>query len=525
MGRVAAPAAELRGEAAPWWDRRWLLALVVLATVVPLLYPAVPPLVDLPGHIGRYRVELDGGNSPYLQRYFGFHWAVMGNLGLDLLILPLAPLVGLEPAVKLIVLLIPPLTAAGYLWVAREVHGQVPPTAFFALPFVYSFPFLFGFANFTLSVALAFIALGLWLRLGRLERTRLRAILFVPLSFAIFFCHTYGLGVLGLTCFSAEAVRAHEHGRGWVRASFDGAMQVSMLALPLFVMLLWPSGSPGSETNGWFDWDAKWTGIVGVLRDRWGPFDVSSLELAGIIFLFALVSPKLRLAPKLALAAAVLALCFILLPRYIMGSAYADVRLLPSLFAVMLLAIGLKKPIDLRLGTSLAAFGLLFFAVRLAATTVSLTMAANDQQAKLAAIDVMPRGARVASFFGLPYAEPWSLQRDSHLGAFVIARREGFSNDQWLVNSLNLLQLRYTEAGTFAGNPSQVVRPNGTHDGVYRTMDEALAQLPRDKFDFIWLIDPPPFDRRLVSGLQPVWRGPGSVLYRIPHSHRAINSL
>ena len=514
MGEGSASAVEGKHTALPWWDRRWLLVLVVLATTLPLLYPAVPPLVDLPGHIGRYRVELDGGHSAYLQRYFGFHWAVMGNLGLDVLILPLAPLVGLEPAVKLLVLLIPPLTAAGYLWVAREVHGRVPPTAFFALPFVYSFPLLFGFANFALSVALAFLAVGLWLRLGRLGRRRSRTLLFVPISFMIFFCHTYGLGVLGLMCFSAEVVSAHGRGRNWARAVLEGALRVSVLVLPLFVMLLWPSGSPGSETNGWFDWDAKWTGIYGVLRDRWGPFDVSSLELCAVMFVFALISPKLRLAPKLALAAAVLSLCFVLLPRYIMGSAYADIRLLPCLFAVMLLAIGLGSAADARFGSVLAAFGLLFFAVRLAGTTVSLTWAANDQQAKLEAMDFIPRGARVASFFGLPYAEPWALQRDSHLGGLVIARREGFSNDQWIVNSLNLLELKY-DAGGFGANPSQVVRPNGTHDGVYRTIDEALAQLPRDKFDYVWLIDAPPFDPRLVEDLQPVWRGPRTVLYRI----------
>ena len=50
----------------------------------------------------------------------------------------------------------------------------MPPTAFFALPFIYGYPFLFGFVNFALSVALAFLAFGLWLRLGRLERTTLR---------------------------------------------------------------------------------------------------------------------------------------------------------------------------------------------------------------------------------------------------------------------------------------------------------------------------------------------------------------
>src|SRR6476620_2674322 len=182
----------------PWWERRVTIVLVVLLTMVPLLYPPIPPLVDLFGHMGRYRVELNLHQSPWLQQYFNYHWAAIGNLGVDLLVLVLGPIMGLEPAVKLIVLATPPLTAIGFLWVAREVHGRIPPTALFALPFIYGYPFLFGFVNFTLSVALAFLAFGLWLRLGRLERTKLRGWLFVPISLIVFFAHTYGWGLMGL---------------------------------------------------------------------------------------------------------------------------------------------------------------------------------------------------------------------------------------------------------------------------------------------------------------------------------------
>jgi hypothetical protein len=141
-----------------WWETRWFVALAALLTAVPLLYPQVPPLVDLFGHMGRYRVELDLDHSPWLQQYYDYHWAAIGNLGVDLLVIPLGHLLGLELAVKLIVLAIPPLTAAGFLWVAREVHGRVPPTAYFALPFIYGYPFLFGVVKYAHSVALAFIA-------------------------------------------------------------------------------------------------------------------------------------------------------------------------------------------------------------------------------------------------------------------------------------------------------------------------------------------------------------------------------
>ena len=43
----------------------------------------------------------------------------------------------------------------------------------------------------------------------------------------------------------------------------------------------------------------------------------------------------------------------------------------------------------------------------------------------------------------------------------------------------------------------------------------ALAIVPRDAFDYVWLIDPPPYDAKLAEGLRPVWRSGTSVLYRV----------
>jgi hypothetical protein len=184
-----------------WWSSPLYIALLALLAAVPLLWPSIPPLTDLMGHMGRYRVELADPGSPLLTRFYAFKWAVMGNLGVDLLIIPMAKLFGLEFGVKLIVLAIPPLTVAGMLLVAREAHGRLPATAVFALPLAYGFPFQWGFVNFALSMALCLLAFAMaaaratgphgparaalrtgrrdrlaraWFRLGRARAARLR---------------------------------------------------------------------------------------------------------------------------------------------------------------------------------------------------------------------------------------------------------------------------------------------------------------------------------------------------------------
>lgn len=507
-------AAFAHDEPRAWWESPAVVAALIVAATIPLLYPKIPPLVDLFGHMGRYRVELDLAHSPWLQRYYDYHWAAIGNLGVDLLVVPLGKLIGLEPAVKWIVLMIPPLTVAGFLWVADEVHGRIPPTAFFALPFVYGHPFMFGFVNFALSMALAFLAFGLWLHLGRLGRTRLRAILFVPISLIVFFCHTYGWGALGLMCFSAEAVRQHDRGIGWVRAGYNAALHASVMALPIVIMLAWRSEVHGGTTLDWWNWESKFGWLKMALRDRWEWFDIASLWVVGPVLAAAVAFRQLTFSRNLLFTAFVLLICFLTLPRIVFGSAYADMRLLPYVIATAVLAVRFRGKVDRRLGNVLAVVGLLFCISRLSGTTLSLAIASNDQQAKLAALDHVPTGARVVSLVGFDCRSPWVLPRNSHLGAMVMVRRDGFSNDQWVREGLNLLELKYRKPGYFASDPSELARPNYCRDRGHLQIDQALATLPRDDFDYVWLIDPPEFDPKLVAGLHEVWRGPGSILYR-----------
>lgn len=499
-----------------WWETRAFVAALILLSTVPLLLPQVPPLVDLLGHMGRYRVQLDLDSSAFLQRYYGFEWAPIGNLGLDLLLEPLGPLLGLERAVKLLVVAIPPLTVAGFLWVAREVHHRLPPTAMFALPFAYAHPFMFGFVNYALSIALALLAFGLWLRLARQGRFRLRAALFVPISFVVFFTHTFGWGVLGLLCFSAEAVREHDSGKGWLRSAIGAAAHASLLALPLVALAGWRSDIEGGITTGWFRPELKLNFLKGVLRDRWQLFDVASFIVCLLVIVEALRRKGMALSRNLAFSALVLLVVFLIMPYVVFSSAYADMRLIPYVVAVALLAIRFREPLPVRTAQLFAAAGLAFFLVRLAGNTWSLALADQDHRAKLEALDHVPSGARVLSLVGDGCGARWQLPRNTHLGAMVIVRRHGFSNDQWVTEGMNLLTLRYRNAGRFTSDPSQIVRGDNCITFPGWNMSGRLRDIPPGGFDYLWLIDTPRFDPALLRGAKPVWTGPGSALYRLP---------
>lgn len=502
----------------PWWEQRWYALALVLMCGVPLLWPGVSPLVDLPGHMGRYHVQMEIGGSPVLQGFYEFKWALIGNLGVDLMVVPLAALIGLEPAVKLIALAIPILTGAGFLWVAREVHGRIPPTAYFALPLTYSFPFLFGFLNFALSMALAFLAFAFWLRLARLGRLRLRAALFVPISIGLWVCHAFGWGTLGVMAFSAELVRQVDLKRPFWKAGFNAGLHCLALAPPMLLMLLWRSGAVGGETSVWFNWRLKKNWILMALRDRWEYWDYAALAVIGLVLVTGLLWWKrLEYSRNLAASAIFLAIVYICLPRIVFGSNYADMRLAPFVIATAVIAIRYRPAWAGRAGTVVAVAGLLFVGARLAGNTISFWMYDRAYDRELAAVDHIPRGAKVVSFVGVKCGKDWAQTRLEHLPALALVRRDAFSNDQWSMSGAQLLTSRYpAKDDWFSLDPSQQVLARPCRGERWLTLDQSLAFFPRDKFTHVWLISPPAApDPALLAGLQPVWRGGTSVLYRV----------
>jgi len=506
----------MRGRRRNWWDTRVAIACFALLSTIPLLWPTLPPLIDLPGHMGRYRVQLDYATSPVLRDFYSFHWSLIGNLGVDLLIIPFAKVFGLELGTKLIVISIPAMTVAGLLWIAREVHGRVPPTALFAVPLAYGHPFLFGFVNFSLSMAFALLAFALWLRLARRGRLRLRAALFLVIGPLIWITHTFGWGTLGVLAFSAELIRQHDRGGSWPRAVVWAGIHCLSLAPPILLMLLWRSGAHvGGRTVDWFNWQAKWLWVITTLRDRYRLYDIISLGIIVLVILTGLRDRRLETSRNLRTSALLLLLVFLLLPRIVFGSAYADMRLTPYIFAVALVSIRMRHGVSKTFATRLALAGLIFSGVRLATTTASLAASGAEADRAMGALQRVPHGARLVTFVGEPCERRWRMSRLVHLPGMAVVRRQAFSNDQWDLPGAQLLSIRKPDAPHYRGDPSQVVTAQPCRREMWKTLDYSLANLPRGAFDYVWIIDPPAYDPRWLRGMTLIWEKGDNALYRI----------
>lgn len=502
--------------ASQWWDRAWLPPALVLLCAVPLLWPGIPPLLDLAGHMGRYHIALNLSSSPELQRFFDYEWALIGNLGVDLLLVPLGTLFGVEPATKLVIIAIPLMMGAGFLWAAAQVHGRVSPTALLALVFTYAYPFHYGFVNYCLAIAIAALGFGLWIRLhGR--AFAVRALAFAAVAAVTWIAHAVGWVVLCVLCGSYELWWQWSRRAGWWPALRNTALAVLPLLSPLILMALAPRGAP-LEFAGWLDLRslAKW--LLALNRDRWLVYDVlCTLALTAVMGLAMIRRFGLSINPALGWPALALFVLYILAPDSISGSGFVSARIIPYAAAYALLAIRVdpNRPVaHLRWTLFCGAFVVL----RLMATTVSLVLYGASYDRNLQALDNVAHGAAVAVFARQncqPTLSNWANSRLQHLGGLAIIRRNAFVNDQWDAKALQLLTVNNPAAEPFVTSPSEVVTLERCDRPDARYLPDALRLLPRGAFDYVWLLDIPPHARPEKPWLELVHATPEGALYRI----------
>ena len=301
---------------------------ILLLCITPIISVSFPPLSDLYGHLGRYAVQTRIGQGTPLDAYYAYDWQLIGNLGADLLVEIFQPIFGLERSVWVIVLANQTIAALAILLISYEVHGRITPYAVFALPLIYSYPFTYGFINFTLAMAFAMLAFWGWLRLRNHGKFKLATLLLMFSGVVTWCCHTYGWAFLGLMCGSWSLV---SHWNGWrnLLATARAVLQdCFVLFIPIVPMLLWRTNTSGSVTGQWsVEYKVIW--VASILRNQCVLVDIVST-----FTILAIIYTRVRATEQtynrgLALAAGLALLVFLLLPARVFGSFMADMRILP----------------------------------------------------------------------------------------------------------------------------------------------------------------------------------------------------
>lgn len=485
--------------------------LLVMLALVPLLLPAVPPLTDLPGHMGRFLIQMDGGRSADLARWYSFRWGLLPNLGTDILAWVIEPLIGLGPTMKVIAMLIVALQAAGYLLLSRVAHGRVEATAIFAIPLALGAPFQFGFLNFTFATALATLALALWLSPAMTRAPVRRWVLFSLIGTVVWVSHLAAWSVLCVLVGCCELAARHERtGRVWPSLA-GGFVASSCLLVPQLASFALPGPGERLPTGGWFEMGVKLHHVANVLSDRWEAWDMLCAAALAVLIVHAWRSPRYELHKGLALGACALLALFFAMPGTVFGSAFADMRLMPTIFALALICVRPSVEAGAAIRHRLLWAALAFAALRLVGSTVSMALWDREITAEQSVLQVVPRGGQLVTLVALP-CRPLVMQgrvRDTHVGSYALIRRHAFANDQWAMPGGQLLTIHNPLAGPFQ-DASTATTIAETCQGRNLHMD-AVADIPA-AVPLLWVVWHTP--ELPMPGWREMRRSGNSVLYR-----------
>ncbi len=493
-------------------SRGSIAALLILAAL-PMLITSVPSASDYPNHLARHHVLAEIGRGTPLDAFFAVDWRWVGNLGVDLPAVLLAPWLGIETATRLVSALIAPLTVAGILMLARAAHGRVTGSAMLALPFAFAQPFLYGFLNYCLSVALALILAAAWISGER--RSLWRSLAFGIGAVGVWTAHVMGWAIFLILVAGAELAAARS-----VRDLAVRTLRALPLLAPLAPLLIW-RGS-GDQPMFWYGRDVlhfKVMNFVTMLKGLSVPLDLAMTVVIGAAALLALLwAGGRRLEPRLAMSGGLLLVAAIVLPETVFGSWGADLRLTPVAVMVAIMAIGpAARPDRERL---LVALGAALFALRAGWTSVQWWQAGRVLEARLAILDAVPRGSRVGFLSVGTKCRSWTLAPDRKLGAYAVTRRDSFANTLFQIPGSDLMTLRRPADQAYWFDQSQdipVLCPQGEPDRA--ALRARMARMVRDGFTAMWIAGADPASVAPPAGFRIAYRrGTDLLLLKIAPS-------
>lgn len=496
----------------PWLT--WPAVLAILATIcLPFALVDIPPLVDVPGHIGGAAIAAAPPGSP-LHAFYSWDWQAVPNLGGEVLIHLIAKVTGVTRAGWWVMLLATAAWALGGMMTVRALNPRGGHGLGWALIFVLGFPWLWGFINYVLASGLALVIFALSLRLAR--RPVWRALLLLTGQPLLIACHAIG-GLMLPLLVGAEAlgvVLDQRRQRPVASLAADLVRRCWPLALSLLMVAAWKlTAQPVADPGMHWDFLNKLDFLMEVLRDQNVVLDMGCAVAAYVLVIFSRWLGARWTWRQGTPGLAVLA-CYALLPERIDGSEIVDVRLLTL---AMLLALGLLdwSQAPARTRRIVAWSGGAVLALRLGIIAVQFPVYQASYTAELRALDPVTPGARVLLLRRQSCANvEWRMSRLDNLGALASVERQAWINSHWQIKGLHMLSARYDPAPSNPGATASLVWDARCPNADGRSLDIALAAAPLAGVDYVWLLDtgaptasPPQLDA--------VWRGGRSFMYRV----------
>ncbi len=506
-----------------FWQQPVVWAAIVIAMTVPFWATTLPPMMDLPGHMARFHIARDIDASADLQRFYSYKWVLAGNLGGDIFVYTLRNILSVQQATWLLCVVTLVLTTTAIPILSRTFHGSVQASAILALPLTWNYFSFWGLLNFQLSIALAFLAIAFWKRLER--RIILRAILFALIAFMVWLTHTMGWALLCLCIGMIELQKTHERRKLLnIKTVIQNFMTGLPILLPVIPTLFWRINDGASATTYRTGFAAeKFDSLFTVLRSYNRPLDSFFTILILILLIVTLRHTRIPKSTPLLWCGIAIGTAFALMPTEVLGSYYADTRMVPVF--IMLLVISIATPTHypekyIKIGL---IFLLLLCMVRVG--IIAYYWHQRDQKitTHLKALDFVPTGARILALqVNTCIDGGWAVDYEyNHLADMAIVRRNAFVNTQWQVHGALPARPIYNQDTKFGADPSQQVWDGNCMSKDTITLRQAFEYFPRTRFDYVWIMRSDLRSAPLPIDLKSLYADKYTALYQVVKSDAA----
>lgn len=526
MSHKDIPAIDMAAAGRPHW--RWFAALaaLILTLTVPFALVDVPPVLDYPNHLARYFV-LAHPDDVVLSRMYQPHWAILPNLGMDILGALVLRITDVHVGGRILLalsLLAPVLGTAIYHRVVFRRSFYWPLASGLI---AYNGIFFLGFMNFLLSLGLALVGGAAWISLHRRQFLWSRIAVGALATVLIFFSHIFGIILFALLIGGNEIEhlwKMRSSGTISARQVVNAAAAILAALAPSFVLYFLSPFDKAATALG------DWRGIPKLWR-IFTPFMTTSPELTllsavAVLAVLTLGRRKMAFAPGMPLIFAALFIAFIAAPSTIKSGTFIDVRF--ALMMGLLLFAGMQPswtPRAMAVTGSVVAALILVRSIYIGATWIDHRRDLADLRAAIAHVEP---GSRVLVARGEPgyltdvrppeRALPGIYRLDGHVAALLVIERKAF----WPLLFANPTQQPLIVKPPFDRIAQPLAEPIEWDVLAAETPSrESLRVAPylehwRNDFDSVLLIDPPS-ELAAIENLSPVYRGDYVQLYSIDH--------
>lgn len=172
-------------------------AAIFLVSLIPILSTPILPLIDFYNHMARYFVLSRLDQSAFLAANYTANWSLLPNIGMDVIGTALFYVLPPSVAPHAVAVAIAATLYFGVLSFNARLGGK--PSILVALllaPLLYSFIFIWGFANFLFGLGLTFWAASWWLAMR--QRPAIAIPVACVLAVLIFLAHGLTFALYGL---------------------------------------------------------------------------------------------------------------------------------------------------------------------------------------------------------------------------------------------------------------------------------------------------------------------------------------